>query len=160
MIDAKKFVVHYFNKTNIKLPVDRLNSQIMDFLKKGSLEAAKKAIEKVYFINRLREQVIDLPEFLQTIKIRSVDKWSFEVYIDESDLIFSTKANKPIFEINAEEDRGRGGTDRVSNLSEYFKSPINDLVELDYTRQEIDRAVNKFMGKDFIDFLKKTIGGK
>lgn len=126
-----------------------LRQSCLKYLKENILRIVKQKIELVYIINNYRKQVIELPRFLEAVKIIDRGDWEFEVFIDESDLNYITRQNEEIYEIN--------DGNKVQDLNSYFKTPINSIRELDFVKIESEKEAIKFIKNNLSSFLAKII---
>lgn len=126
-----------------------LRQSCLKYLKENILRIVKQKIELVYVINNYRKQVIELPRFLEAVKIIDRGDWEFEVFIDESDLNYITRQNEEIYEIN--------DGNKVQDLNSYFKTPINSIRELDFVKIESEKEAIKFIKNNLSSFLAKII---
>lgn len=126
-----------------------LRQSCLKYLKENILRIVKQKIELVYIINNYRKQVIELPRFLEAVKIIDRGDWEFEIFIDESDLNYITMQNEEIYEIN--------DGNKVRDLDSYFKTPINSIRELDFIKIESEKEAIKFIKYDLSSFVTKLI---
>lgn len=126
-----------------------LRRSCLKYLKENILRIVKQKVELVYIINDYRKQVIELPRFLEAVKIIDRGDWEFEVFIDENDLNYITKQNEEIYEIN--------DGNKVQNLNSYFKTPINFVRELDYIKIESEKEAIEFIKNNLSSFVTKLI---
>ena len=126
-----------------------LRQSCLKYLKENILRIVKQKIELVYIINNYRKQVIELPRFLEAVKIIDRGDWEFEIFIDESDLNYITMQNEEIYEINDE--------NKVRDLDSYFKTPINFIRELDFIKIESEKEAIKFIKYNLSSFVTKLI---
>lgn len=126
-----------------------LRQSCLKYLKENILRIVKQKIELVYIINNYRKQVIELPRFLEAVKIIDRGDWEFEIFIDESDLNYITMQNEEIYEIN--------DGNKVRDLDSYFKTPINSIRELDFIKIESEKEAIKFIKYNLSSFVTKLI---
>lgn len=126
-----------------------LRQSCLRYLKENILRIVKQKIELVYIINNYRKQVIELPRFLEAVKIIDRGDWEFEIFIDESDLNYITMQNEAIYEIN--------DGNKVRDLDSYFKTPINFIRELDFIKIESEKEAIKFIKYNLSSFVTKLI---
>lgn len=126
-----------------------LRQSCLRYLKENILRIVKQKIELVYIINNYRKQVIELPRFLEAVKIIDRGDWEFEIFIDEGDLNYITMQNEEIYEIN--------DGNKVRDLDSYFKTPINFIRELDFIKIESEKETIKFIKYNLSSFVTKLI---
>ena len=126
-----------------------LRQSCLKYLKENILRIVKQKVELVYILNSYRKQVIELPRFLEAVKIIDRGDWEFEIFIDESDLNYITMQNEEIYEIN--------DGNKVRDLDSYFKTPINSIRELDFIKIESEKEAIKFIKYNLSSFVTKLI---
>lgn len=125
-----------------------LRQSCLKYLKENILRIVKQKVELVYILNSYRKQVIELPRFLEAVKVVDRGDWKFEIFIDENDLNYVTEWGEQIHEI--------GTGEIVTNINQYFKSPIlNSIRELDFIRMESEKESKDFIKKNLPDYLNK-----
>ena len=127
-----------------------LRQSCLKYLKENILRIVKQKVELVYSINSFRKQIIELPRFLEAVKVVDTGDWKFKVFIDENDLNYVTEQNEEIYKIN--------DGNEAKNLNSYFKTPINFIRELDYIKIESEKEVIKFIKNNLSSFVTKIIG--
>ena len=118
-----------------------LRQSCLRYLKENILRIVKQKIELVYSINSFREQIIELPRFLEAVKIDDNGDWKFEIFIDENDLKFATEQNEEIYEIK--------DGNKVNNL--------NSIRELDFIKIESEKEAINFIKNNLSSFVAKII---
>lgn len=145
-------------KINLEQKIEIIRVPCLKYLKENVLRIFKEKITEVYKINHDRIQIIDLPLFLNTIKIYDVNKWSFNIEIDEDLLNFKTKSGEQIYQYT---DKGKifadGYSQEVRDLDEYWHSPINSMIESDWYKKEFFQTFKKFLKNNFVNFVKNKI---
>lgn len=160
-MDIKQTLIQALKK-DVKIDLERKLEKVripcMNYLKENALRIFKEKITEVYKINSDRIQVIDLPLFLDTIKVIDTGPWSISLYIDEDMLQFKTKSGDQIYQYTNNGTmfvEGKG--EEVHNLDEYFHSPINGLREFDYYKNESMKEISRFIVSKFLDFVKDKV---
>lgn len=145
-----------FQKYSSKEDRDKLLTiypDCFEYLKSEVVKFAKSMFIRVYRINNFRKQVIPLTDFLNSISFRSQAPWSFDVYIDEKNLIYETSRGEEIYEI-------RGSGRIVTDIDHYFKTPINGLNEIDYVKNHLTNWIDTFVNTDFLTYINNKMKEK
>ncbi len=135
---------------------DSIRKPIIEYLKENSLRILRNEIVKVYEINSFRQQIIELPRFLESVKVKETGKWAINIFVDEEELRFITESGDPIYQLSYGEYINENN-DTVHNLREYFRTPINGIPEEEYYINHAVMGIREFIKTDFKVFVTKLL---
>lgn len=151
--------INEFPRKELETRLSKIRIPCMDYLKKNTLQIFKDKIKEVYAINYFRTDIIDLPKFLEAVKIIDRGPWAFDIVINEHDLQYYTAEGEPIYQINSKKDWQQTREEVVHNLEEYWRTPIQGQREDKYYIQQTQKSIDSFIQTDFLKYVKKLVKG-
>lgn len=145
---------------NFEQQLEACRPKLIKYLSENSLNILKEKITEVYSINNWRHQIIPLELFLEAVKITNIKEWSFDIIVDEKVLNYVTSDGQPVYQGYYEGIYDNTYGKRVTNLREYWHTPINNISENIYYINGAIKEIVEFIKNDFVIYAKKILGGK